>query len=557
MKTKSTKEMSRQELDAHWEATRQPVTDLGAHQEQLVAIINEVSAAQELTPAAFQQIVRQHPYEGKRTFNKAQLVQGYRQLCDDGRLTFEQATLRKLQMKPTRTISGVAPVSVLTRPHPCPGQCIFCPEVEGQPKSYLPDEPGAARAASHGFDPYAQTFARIRTFEELGHSAEKVELLILGGTWSAYPAEYQEWFIRRCLEAMNSQEAGSLAEAQQANETALHRNVGLVIETRPDTIDAAEVARLRRLGVTKVQLGVQSLDDRLLALNKRGHTVAQTEAAIRLLRLAGFKIAVHWMPNLYGAAPASDLAEFARLWDSRALRPDELKIYPTALLAGTELHQLWQQGDYTPYPEPTLIELVADCKALVPPYCRVNRVMRDIPAGNIVEGSKRSNLRQLVQRHMALQGRQCRCIRCSEIRGQQVTRDELRMDHLTYPTDATAEHLIRFLTPDNRLSGFLRLSLPDQGVQPIPDELEGHAMIREVHVYGPALAIGAGSDGEAQHIGLGEQLVQRAVEVARAAADSGHPFRRLAVIAAVGTREYYRKLGFELSASGLYMNRPI
>ena len=530
-------------------ATRRPTDDLSEYDEQLLAVIQEIRSAGSLLPEDFNRIVRQHPYAGKRTFSKNQLVRAYRRFCSDGRLAFERETLRKLQMKPIRTMSGVAPVTVLTEPFPCPGRCIFCPEVEGQPKSYLPDEPGAARAASFCFDPYTQTAGRIATFEELGHSAEKVELLILGGSWSAYPPDYQEWFIRRCLDAMNGQTTESLAEAQKINETASHRNVGLVVETRPDMITHDELVRLRKLGVTKVQLGAQSLDDKILASNQRGHTAAQTREAMRLLRLAGFKIAVHWMPNLLGATPDSDRADFRRWWDDPELRPDEIKIYPTALLAGTELYHLWQAGHYTPYPESDLIDLVADCKEMVQPYCRINRVMRDIPAHNIVAGSTKSNLRQIVQRRMSQQGRHCRCIRCSEIRDRQVAQDELRLDDLVYRTGATEEHLLRYLAEDDKLAGFLRLSLPDPGVKPVLAELAGHALIREVHVYGPALDISAESEGQAQHIGLGGQLVQGAIRVAGSA---GYP--QISVIAAIGTRDYYRKQNFQLGK--LYMSRP-
>jgi len=547
MSTKS--RLSRKEWEAHWLATRRPLGDLGQYKDELLAVIQELRAADSLLPQDFNQIVRRHPYGGKRTFSKNQLVRAYRQFCADGQLPFERETLRKLQMKPIRTISGLAPVTVLTKPFPCPGQCIFCPEVTGQPKSYLPDEPGAARAASFDFDPYTQTAGRIATFEELGHSAEKVELLILGGSWSAYQADYQEWFIRRCLDAMNGREASSLVEAQRINETALHRNVGLVIETRPDMITPAEIIRLRRLGVTKVQMGAQSLDDRVLALNKRGHTAKQTRTAMRLLRLAGLKIAVHWMPNLYGATLDSDRADFELWWEDPALRPDEIKIYPTALLEGTELYDLWQAGQYTPYAEPDLIDLVADCKALVQAYCRINRVMRDIPAHHIVAGSTKSNLRQIVQQRMEKEGKRCRCIRCSEIRDRQVKLDELHFDDLAYSTDATQEHLLRFLTGDERLAGFLRLSLPAPGEEPIMAELKGHAIIRQVQVYGPALAISAGSEGEAQHIGLGSKLVEHALQIARSAG-----YQRLAVIASIGTRDYYRKHGFQLGE--LYMSRP-
>jgi elongator complex protein 3 len=543
--------MSRSEWERHWSATRHPLDDLSPYRDQLLAVIQEVRQATSLTAEDMNHIVRRHPYDGRRTFNKNQLVRGYRDLVREGTLPFERDTLRKLQRKPVRTVSGVAPVTVLTRPYPCPGSCIFCPDVEGQPKSYLPDEPGAARAASFCFDPFAQTAGRISTFEALGHDAEKVELLILGGSWSAYPPDYQEWFIRRCLDAMNGSEAPTLAQAQAYNETAIHRNVGLVIETRPDMVTPAELVRLRRLGVTKVQLGVQSLDDRILMLNKRGHSVAQACQALRLLRLAGFKIVVHWMPNLYGATPDSDRADFRRWWDDQALRPDELKIYPTTLLQGTGLYRLWQHGDYAPYPEDVLVDLVADCKALVPAYCRINRIMRDIPAGNIVAGTTKSNLRQIAQRRLQEQGRKCGCLRCSEIRGRAFERDQLELDDSAYSTDATQEHFLRFRTSDQRTAGFLRLSLPASGEVVVP-ELAGHAMIREVHVYGPALAINSASQGEAQHLGLGEELIERAIQIARRSA-----FRRMAVIAAIGTRDYYRRFGFALSETGLYMARSI
>ena len=542
--------MNREEWERHWLATRRPDKELGPYREQLLAIIDEVRSADSLSPADLNQIVRQHPYDGKRTFNKNQLVQAYRQFCAEGELPFERETLRRLQRKPVRTISGVAPVTVLTKPAPCPGQCIFCPEVEGQPKSYLPDEPGAARAASFAFDPYEQTAGRVATFEALGHNAEKVELLILGGSWSAYDPAYQEWFIRRCLDAMNGEESADLVSAQRLNESARHRNVGLVIETRPDMITQKEILRLRQLGVTRVQLGVQSLDDAILAANQRGHRLEHTRRAMKLLRLAGFKIAVHWMPNLYRATPEHDRSEFTHWWEDPTLRPDEIKIYPTALLEGTGLYQLWLDGDYAPYEEDELIELVADCKAMVQPYCRVNRVMRDIPAGNIVAGCTKSNLRQIAKQHLLQRDQNCQCIRCREVRGRTIDPDELELKDLTYATDGTQEHFLQFVTPEDKLAGFLRLSLPEPGTTAVVPELAGHAMIREVHVYGPALAIDSSNQGEVQHTGLGEQLIERAIEMARAAG-----YKRIAVIAAIGTRDYYRRHGFELGQT--YMSRPV
>jgi elongator complex protein 3 len=577
--------------------------DARQHQDSLLAIFGAVRRAPVWDHNALMRILAQHPRDSKEPalrsprpegagslpkgyFSKIELVTGYQQLTAAGVLPFERWVLRRLQMKPIRTSSGVAPVTVLTEPAGCPGHCIFCPSADGMPKSYLPDEPGARRAAQCGFDPYLQVRTRLETLETMGHSADKVELLILGGTWSAYPLAYREWFVQRCLDAMNenltppvppllgwnytAQERGlggevifraeSLVAAQARNETASHRNVGLVIETRPDWVTPEEVVHLRRLGVTKVQLGVQSLDDHILALNRRGHDVATTRRAVRLLRAAGFKLHLHWMPNLYGATPEADRTDFARLWADPALRPDELKIYPCAVIEGTGLYRLWQAGEHRPYSDDELIALVADCKATIPPYCRVSRVLRDIPADDIVAGSKRSNLRQLVRDYMAAHGQVCRCIRCREIREAVVVEEDLHLVVHTYTTEGTQEQFLSYETSAGRLAGFLRLSLPPSPTggagAGLPEEISevwaavpeiaGAAMIRELHVYGPALGIGAASAGEAQHLGLGRRLVAEAR--ARAAAAG---FERLAVIAAIGTRGYYEGLGF--ARGELYM----
>lgn len=496
----------------------------------------------QLTSRRIQAILRRHPRQGGGLFRRDQLLRAYRHLCSQGRLSFDARLVRQLRRKPTRTISGVAPVSVLTPPHPCQGSCIYCPSVAEAPKSYLPDEPGVQRALRFDYDPYTQTAGRIRALRNIGHPTDKVELLILGGTWSDYPVDFQEHFALRCLDALNEAESQTLGEAQRLNETATHRQVGLTIETRPDCITPEEVRRLRRLGVTRVQLGIQSLDDRILALNRRGHTVAETKDAVRRLRLAGFKIALHWMPNLLGATPESDLEDFRRLWDDPALRPDELKIYPCLLLEGTELYDLWQQGEYQPYEEETLVDLLATCKTLIEPYCRVNRLMRDVPAPYIVAGVKKSNLRQIVQQQMARDGLKCRCIRCREIRGTPIDPDGLRFGIMSYDTSATREHFLSYETPEGKLAGFLRLSLPR--VQPEIEELRGCAMVREIHIYGPALGLGDRREERPQHTGLGTELLEKAKDMAHRAG-----YARLAVIAAVGTRPYYRERGFKLVGS--------
>jgi elongator complex protein 3 len=509
-------------------------------------IVEEVRDGSSVTKA-----VRRHPLPEGGYLGKHVLIHVYHQLTQSGEWDLDPDLLRRMRMKPVRTLSGVTTVTVLTKAYPCPGRCIFCPSRAGMPKSYLPDEPGAKRGLHHAFDPFEQTRARIEALQAIGHPTDKIELLILGGTWSGYPAEYQDRFVQRCLDALNGFDSTSLAEAQEANQAAEHKNVGLVIETRPDHIDTQEVARLRSLGVTKVQLGAQSLDDRILDMNFRGHSVEETRRAVSLLRAGGFKIVLHWMPNLLGATPESDREDFARLWDDPALRPDEIKIYPCQLLENTELHTYWQLGEYKPYTTQQLIELIADIKPTIPRYCRVNRVVRDIPSTHVVEGNKRSSLRQDVQLELQKRGQRCSCIRCREIRGEQVQVGDLELREERYPAGGCEEIFLSFVTPDDLLAGYLRLCLPGpQAPDPGLPELEGAALVRELHIYGQSLPLGESEQGAAQHAGLGADLMASAEAIAR---KEGHP--RLAVIAALGTRGYYQRLGYTLA--GTYMLKDL
>jgi len=499
------------------------------------AILLEVAGGAELRPA-----LHRHPARGTY-LSKDFLIAEYRAMTAAGELRADPALLASLRMKPVRTLSGVATVSVLTRPYPCPGECIFCPDDSRMPKSYLADEPGALRAAQNAFDPFRQVASRLSSLESVGHPTGKVELLILGGTWSAYPGEYREQFVRRLFDALNGEDSSSLEEAQEKNERAARRCVGLVVETRPDTISPDELRHMRRLGVTKIQVGVQSLDDRILALNCRGHTVDDARRAFRLMRAAGFKIQAHWMPNLLGATPQSDREDFARLFDDPDLRPDELKIYPTILVENSPLYAHYERGEYRPYVYEELLDLMAAIKPAIPPYCRVNRLARDIPVHHVVAGNKRSNLREDAQRLLAARGGRCRCIRCREVRGRHVTRDELCIEDLAYDAGGAQERFLSFVTPDDRLAGYLRLSLPRQR-HPDPGwgDLDGAALIRDVHIYGQTLPLGGSQDGAAQHLGLGGELLGRAECIAR---EAGFP--TLAVISAIGTRDYYRERGFE------------
>lgn len=500
-------------------------------------ILDEVRAGREVMDA-----IRRHPLPDGGYLGKHVLVHVYRELIRGGEWPDDPNILRQIRMKPGRTLSGVTTVSVLTKPYPCPGDCIFCPDDIRVPKSYLPDEPGAMRGVHHDFDPYAQTSARIEALEAIGHPTEKIELIILGGTWSAYPAEYQSWFVQRCLDALNGFNSEDLAEAQLANQNAQHKNVGLVVETRPDQIDLSEIHRLRELGVTKVQMGVQSMDDHILELNHRGHTADDTRRAVALLRSAGFKIALHWMPNLLGATLNSDRADFLRLWEDHQLRPDEIKIYPCQLLENTKLHEIWKTGEYTPYSTEELIDLIADLKLHIPQYCRVNRVVRDIPSHHVVAGNKRTSLRQDIQRELERREQSCECIRCREIRDRPVDLRKLKIGHTIYLANSGKEGFLSFVTSEDDLVGYLRLYLPgSNSVDTGMSDLANAAIIREVHIYGQSLEVGLEEEGAAQHIGLGERLLSKAEDLAK---ENG--FKRMAVIAALGTRGYYDRFGYEL-----------
>jgi len=503
--------------------------------------------------------IHNHPLKAGGYIAKHVLINQYQELVGSGVYQNDPAFLIKIRMKPIRSLSGVTTVTVLTKPYPCPGECIFCPDDAELPKSYLREEPGAARAFENQFDPYLQVSSRLTSYDAIGHPTNKIELLILGGSWTAYPEDYQTWFIQRCLDAMNGADSVSLKEAQTINGSSERRNVGLVVETRPDTITPAVLSSLRKMGVTKVQIGAQSFDDQILEMNKRGHTASATLQATALLRAAGFKIVMHWMPNLLGATPSSDRTDFTKMWQD-GYCPDEIKIYPTQLVEKSQLYQYWLNGFYKPYTTQELIQLLADIKLGIPEYCRVNRIIRDIPAPYIIDGNKRSSLRQDVQNELAARGEQCRCIRCREIRGKLVAEETLELNDLIYHPRSSEEHFLHYRTPDDKLAGYLRLSFPDlseeegqriygQVHSEIP-ELRGCAIIREVHVFGQSLQFGMEKSGAAQHVGLGSNLIEKAVKLCR---EKG--IKQLAVIAAIGTRQYYFERGFH--GGELYMIRQV
>jgi elongator complex protein 3 len=570
------------------------------HEPQLVPLIHDIVAEERLDSHKLHCLVRAHPKEGGGAFSKSEIIRAFRLFS--GRYTFAQdeaAFVERIRMKPIRTGSGVAPVTVLTKPFPCPGKCIFCPSDVRMPKSYLTREPGAQRAAQHRFDPYAQTLSRLIAFHHTGHEVDKVELIILGGTWSFYPEPYQIWFVKRCFDAMNdfinirpsvedfagpapgaikfdqladevdgrtldrtynqvvtaflrAQMDGELTDeaevasweelvaAQHTNETTLARCVGLVVETRPDQVSPEEVLRIRRLGATKVQLGLQSLSDDVLEKNRRGHDVETSRQALGLLRRAGFKLHVHWMPNLYGSNPAADVKDFRRLFDDPAIRPDELKIYPCSLIESAELMQRYQDGSWQPYSEEELLGVLTDAFLQVEPYCRVTRMIRDIPGDEIVAGNRKTNFREVVERELERRGHRSRDIRAREIRGATIEADRLRLESLVYETSSGREIFLQWLhgeDQEERLVGFCRLALPS-GPSFLP-ELGRAALLREVHVYGAVVALGKAGGSRAQHLGLGRKLIDEAARLATA-----EGYDELVVISSIGTREYYRRRGF-------------
>ncbi len=606
---------------------RQPI-DLDAHRHHLIAVIGRVIAHVPEPGHTLNQVVRAYSREtGAPLYSHDDLIRAYRRFAgQDGLPPFDPTVIERLRLKPIRTSSGVTPVTILTKPFPCPGECIFCPNDVRMPKSYLSDEPGAQRAEQNGFDPYLQTMSRLRAYHNTGHPTDKIELIVLGGTWSFYPETYQVWFIRRAFDALHDFGAGidrsaevsallhdasqlhpdrntahvfidggqggqtynqvvqaiyseemhrsralagqvaaglrartvideyatwdELDAAHRQNEDAPVRCVGLVIETRPDHLDADEVTRIRRLGCTKVQIGVQSLDDAVLRLNRRGHTVAATRRAFRLLRAAGFKIHAHWMPNLYGSDPAADLRDFARLFDDPDFRPDELKIYPCSLIESAELMRPYREGRWRPYTHDELLEVVVGCLRAAPEYCRLTRIIRDIPGTDIVDGNRMTNFRQVAEEALARAGGRAMDIRAREIRRAQIDPAQATLDIQRYATSTGEEVFLQFILPaDRSITAFLRLALPSADA-PMPDELRGAAVVREVHVYGQALGIGESAPGRAQHAGLGARLLDHAAHIA---AQAG--YARLAVISAVGTRGYYRRRGF--TDGTLYQHRAL
>jgi elongator complex protein 3 len=468
------------------------------------------------------------------------LLDRYRREVAGGLRFVDERLERILTLNAVRSESGIAIVTVITEPYPCPGRCVYCPTEARAPKSYLTNEPAMMRAVRNDYDPYRQVASRLAALRQTGHPTDKLELIVKGGTWSFYPEPYQREFIRRCFDAANEADAASLEEAHRINETARQRIIGLTIETRPDYVTPEEIRRLRDLGVTRVELGVQTLEEEVLERIVRDHGTAEVRAATALLKDAGFKVAYHLMPNLPGATPESDADSARGLFDDPGYRPDAIKLYPCVVIESAELYDWWRQGRYQPYDDETLIELLIRIKTAIPPYVRIERVIRDIPSTSIQAGCRSTNLREELVRRMHTRGLACRCLRCRQIRGDAVGAFVLTRE--AYDASGGRELFLSFEDPSSdRVASFLRLRIPSGEAAERP-ALEGAALIRELHSYGYHLPLRARSDEAVQHRGFGQRLVEEAERIARE--EFGR--RRMAVIAGVGVREYYRRFGYAL-----------
>jgi elongator complex protein 3 len=452
-----------------------------------------------------------------------------------------------LQRKPVRTLSGVAVVAVMTSPADCPhGRCIYCPGgvTSGSPQSYTGKEPAARRALRNDFDPYRQTIDRIKQLETIGHRTDKIDLIVMGGTFTKREPDYQQSFVKGCFDAMNGFVSNDLEDAHALNEMARHRCIGMTVETRPDAFDD-EIADLSMyMGTTRVEFGVQILDDDVLSGVERGHGVEEVAQATKVAKQRGLKVCYHIMPGLPGSSPENDLERFRRVFSDSRFRPDMLKIYPTLVVKGTKLYEMWERGEYLPYSTDRAAEVIAQMKAIVPPYVRIQRIQRDIPVPLIEDGVDKGHLRQLVVERLAQMGGGCKCIRCREVGllGLDPSEKEVQMEIMSYDASGGMEHFISFVLDENGpLVGYARLR--------IEFEKDSLARLRELKVFGRMAPLEPGSE-EWQHKGYGKSLLEIAESIAR---EEG--CREILVTSGVGVRRYYASLDY--SRKGVYMSKRL
>jgi elongator complex protein 3 len=455
--------------------------------------------------------------------------------------------------KPVRSISGVVVVAVMTKYFPCPhGRCAYCPKGSGlTPQSYVDLSPVALRAQKLNYDPYLQTMSRLRAYESMGHEPSKVELIVIGGTFPALPRDYQEWFVKRCFDALNSYpdsslESRDIKEAHGVNEGARAKCVGLTVETRPDYANEVVADSLLKLGVTRVEVGVQTIYDDVLERVKRGHKVKDVVEATRILKDAGFKVVYHYMPGLPGVDLERDVEGFRELFENPDFRPDMIKVYPTIVVPGTELYEMWLKGEYKEMDDSKAVEFLLRAKPLIPEWVRVIRIQRAIPSVCVAAGVRSNNLREVVKKRMEELGLKCRCIRCREVgfallrHGTKPQDLDLRIKVRAYEASGGLECFISFEDETHDLiAGYVRLRMPSRPWRPELIE-RPTAIVRELHVYGPEVPVGREDEDAWQHKGLGKELMVEAEKVA--IEELG--VKRVAVISGVGARPYFYSLGY-------------
>jgi len=467
-----------------------------------------------------------------------------------------------IRRKNTRAISGVTVIAIMTKPYPCPQlePCAYCPggPAKGSPQSYTGYEPAALRGTQNSFEPYQQVQSRIRQLTAIGHKVDKVELIVMGGTFPATPTEYQTWFIQRSLDALTGKDSKSLDEAKLNAEVSKIRNVGITVETRPDWAKQPHVDAMLSMGVTRVELGVQNPDDEIYRRVGRTHTVADVKEATRIAKDAGLKIVYHMMPGMPGSNPQKDIVAFKRIFTDSAFKPDMIKIYPCLVISGTKAYEWHQNGIYEPYTTEEATNVIAEIKKTIPQWVRVMRVQRDIPARLIMAGVKKSDVRELVQSKLKAQGSQCQCIRCREV-GHRMAVDQVKPDLekikiLTqqYKASEGSEFFISAEDPENNvLLGYLRMRVPSAKAHRPEITVVPSAIVRELHVYGQLVPVGKHSDSAWQHKGYGQLLLKEAERLA--GEELG--LKKLLVISALGTRRYYMRFGYE--RDGVYVSKKL
>ncbi len=446
--------------------------------------------------------------------------------------------------KPTRTISGVAPIAVMLPPKPCPhGACLYCPTLNA-PQSYTPESPAVLRAITNNYNSYKQTKARLKMYKDMKHPTDKIEIIIMGGTFLAYEKNFKESFVKGCYDALNNKRSKTLKEAKKLNETAKYRCVALCIETRPDICNDNHIKEMLNYGATRVELGVQAIDDKIYKIVNRGHKVKDVIEASQRLKKAGFKIGYHLMPGIIGSNPKKDIEMFKQIFKNQNYKPDQIKLYPCQVLVGSKLEELYWQGEYAPYTKEQTISILREMIKLTPRYCRIMRIMREIPPAYLIAGIKNIDLRKDIEEVIRKEKTKIKEIRFREIgfalRDKREVNNQIKIKKTKYKANNGIEFFIEAINKDDILFGLLRLRLDNNKV----------ATIRELHVYGPALKLGEKQQEKYQHTGIGKKLMQTAEKIAKTKKS-----KKLRIISGVGVREYYKKLGYKLDKEKIYMEK--